>query len=65
MARAPQQRENQPDQVVYRRDTDGDGEYDQTDIWEKNEGGYTTKESHTYIRDGHRYSHGGKQLGKA
>lgn len=65
MARAPQQRDNHPDQVVYRTDTDGDGEYDRTDIWEKNAGGHTTKEGHTYIRDGQRYSHGGTHLGKA
>ena len=65
MTRAADERENHPDQVVYRTDRDRDGSHDRTDIWEKNSAGATTKEGHTYVVDGVRYDHWGNRLGDA
>jgi hypothetical protein len=59
------EREETHHQVVIRRDTDGDGQADVTEVWEKNSAGSTTAEGHSRIVNGERYDHYGKHIGPA
>ena len=62
--RAPDIRENHPGQVVYHKDRDSDGEYDTTEVWEKDSSGATTKEGYRVV-DGKKYDYWGNHKGPA